>query len=576
MVKIVRNPNDPRYIFLVSQGDADIAQLAALEKHMNKIPQYMLLPTFNGFRKPQVFLDKFKGKNDNWIYYCSAGLWQEILRFFQTNSWGLDATCIDETFKYTAFNLSKDEFREYVKSWSLSLEPRDYQLDAAWLILKYKLSLSELATRAGKTLIFGIVARAAKEILGVHNILMIVPSIHLVKQGVKDLQSYQEYFNAEQIWAGGEEVAMADLTIGTFQSLVRKANPKYKNYDPSFFNKYDMVCVDEAHKAPCKSIKTILALDAFKRVKLRFGFTGTLPKPGTIESFACQAILGPKIQEISSRELIEEGFLADPIIKQFRINYAPGSYDAVTIKCAEYLLSNYIKDKKGNRALRPIAEREFTMVHDKQLPTALKSSRGLLEDDEYRQYLLTMINKSSKTLNLEQMVAMFSANRIELMDRLVTNLNKNVIIFAHNTEYIKYLEEHFTTKFPDRKVYKIIGATNLKKRQATIDKMTESNNCILIGSFGVIGTGLTFSNVDYGIFAQSFKADTITRQSLGRLMLRTQEKSEFYMYDIIDEFPTKKLHNQGLEKVKIYKAEGHRHEIVKINETFRCIDLRGK
>lgn len=573
MVKIVRNPNDPRYIFLVSQEDADIVQLAALEKHMNKIPQYMLLPTFNGTPEPQVFLDKFKGKNDSWIYYCSAGLWREIFQFFQTKGWGLDAMCIDAEFKYTAFNLSKDKFKEYVRGWNLNLELREYQLEAAWLILKYNLSLSELATRAGKTLIFYVVARAAKELLGVTKILMIVPSVHLVKQGVKDLQSYQEYFNTEQIWAGGEEVSMADLTIGTFQSLVRRADPRYKNYDPDFFNGYDMVCVDEAHKAPCRSIKTILALEAFKRVKLRFGFTGTLPKPKTIEWLACQAILGPKIQEISSRELIEEGFLADPIIKQFRINYTPGSYDTITIKCAEYLLSNYIKDKKGNHVLRPMPEREFTMVHTKQLPTALTSSRKLLDDNEYKQYLLSMINKSSKTLNLEQMVAMFSANRIELMDRLVANLNKNIIIFAHNTEYIKYLEEHFTTKFPDRKVYKIIGATNLKKRQATIDKMTDSNNCILIGSFGVVGTGLTFRNVDYGIFAQSFKADTITRQSLGRLMLRTEQKSEFYMYDIIDEFPTKKLHNQGLEKIKIYKAEGHRHEIVKINETFRCINL---
>lgn len=572
MVKIVRNPNDPRYIFLVSQEDADAAQLAALEKHMNKIPQYMLLPTFNGVPEPQVFLDKFRGKNDNWIYYCSAGLWREVFLFFQEKKWGLDAMCIDNEFKYTKFGMSKDEFKEYVRGWGLNLDPYEYQLDAAWLILRYNLSLSELATRAGKTLIFYIVARAAKELLGANKILMIVPSIHLVKQGVKDLRSYQEYFNTEQIWAGGEEVSMADLTIGTFQSLVRRADPRYKNYNPDFFNGYDVICVDEAHKAPCKSIKTILALEAFKQVKLRFGFTGTLPKPKTIEWLACQAILGPKIQEISSRELIEEGFLADPIIKQFRINYEAGSYDSITIKCAEYLLSNYIKDKKGNRALRPMAEREFTMVHDKQLPTALISSRELLEDDEYRQYLLTMINKSSKTLNLEQMVAMFSANRLELMDKLIANLNKNVIIFAHNTEYIKYLEEHFTTKFPDRKVYKIIGATNLKKRQATIDKMTESDNCILIGSFGVIGTGLTFKNVDYGIFAQSFKADTITRQSLGRLMLRTEQKSEFYLYDIIDEFPTKKLHNQGLEKIKIYKHEGHRYEIVKIPAIYRALN----
>ena len=574
MVKIVRNPNDPRYIFLVPQEDTDTTQLAALEKHMNKIPQYMLLPTFNGIPEPQVFLDKFRGKDGNWVYYCSAGLWREVFLFFQEKKWSLDATCVDNEFKYTKFGMSKDEFKEYVRGWGLNLDPYDYQLDAAWLILRYNLSLSELATRAGKTLIAYIVFRTAKELLGANKILMIVPSIHLVKQGVKDLRSYQEYFNTEQIWAGGEEVSMADLTIGTFQSLVRRADPRYKNYNPDFFNDYDIVCVDEAHKAPCKSIKTILALEAFKRVKIRFGFTGTLPKPKTIEWLACQAILGPKIQEISSRELIEGGFLADPIIKQFRINYEAGSYDSITTKCAEYLLSNYIKDKKGNRILRPMAEREFTMVHDKQLPTALTSSRKLLEDDEYQQYLLSMINKSSKTLNLEQMVAMFSANRIELMDRLVTNLNKNVIIFAHNTEYIKYLEEHFTTKFPDRKVYKIIGATNLKKRQATIDKMTESNNCILIGSFGVISTGLTMRNVDYAIFAQSFKSCIVNLQSIGRGLLRTNEKAEFYVYDIIDEFPTKKLHNQGLEKIKIYKQQQFKHFIENVGPVpFRMVKL---
>lgn len=572
MVKIVRNPNDPRYIFLVAQAEGDDVQLVELEKHMNKIPTYMLLPTFNGTPEAQVFLDKFKGRNDQWIYYCSAGLWREVVLFFQSKGWGLDAMCTDSSFKYTRFNMSVDEFKEYVRGWGLNLDPYDYQLEAAWLILRYNLSLSELATRAGKTLIFYIVSRAAKELLGAKKILMIVPSIHLVKQGVKDLQSYQEYFNTEQIWAGGEEVMMADLTIGTFQSLVHRADPRYKAYNPDFFNGYDIICVDEAHKAPCKSIKTILALDTFKTVKIRFGFTGTLPKPNTIEWLACQAILGPKIQEISSRELIEEGFLADPIIKQFRIKYDPETLPAIATKCAEYLLSTYVKDQKGNHALRPMEDREFTMVHDKRLPTALRTARELYEDDEYLKYLLDMIKASSKTLNLEQTMVMFSAPRLELMDKLIANLNKNVIIFAHNTEYIKFLESHFKRKFTTRKVYKIIGATNLKKRQATIDKMLDADNVILIGSYGVVGTGLTFRNVDYGIFAQSFKADTITRQSLGRLMLRTEQKSEFYLYDIIDEFPSGKLHNQALEKIKIYKHEGHRHEIVKINAKFQALN----
>lgn len=574
MISILRNPNDCRYIFIVPEDNPeDLERIAVLEKHMNKIPQYMLLPTFNGVPEASVFLDKFQGQN-GWIYYCSAGLWVEVHNFFATKGWPLKEDVIDAQFKYTPFNLTKEQFRELVRSWNLNLEPYDYQMDAAWLILKYNMSLSELATRAGKTLVFYMVSRAAKEVLGAHKILMIVPSIHLVKQGVKDLQDYKEYFNTEQIWHQGEEVQMADLTIGTFQSLVRRADPRYKAYNPGFFDGYDIVCVDEAHKAPCKSIKTILALEAFKHVRIRFGFTGTLPKPNTIEWLACQAVLGPKIQEIGSRMLIDEGFLADPIIKQFRIKYDPKSLQDITIKASEYLLSIYAKEKGKDRILLPKEQREFTMIHKKRLPTALVEARKLYEPAEYIEHLKTMLNKSSRTLNMEQICAMFSANRLELMDQLIGNLHKNVIVFAHNTEYINYLESHFATTFPDRKVYKIIGATNLKKRQAVIDKMLESDNCILIGSYGVISTGLTMRNVDHAIFAQSFKSGIINLQSIGRGLIRTEDKTEFFVYDIIDEFPTKKLHGQALEKVKIYKQQQFKHSIEKMGPVpFRMVKL---
>lgn len=577
MVQILRNPNDPRYIFITHdpESQVDCEQMVELEKHMNKIPQYMLLPTFNGVPEPSVFLDKFKGKDGSWIYYCSAGLWVEIHNFFAGKQWPIKEDVIDDGFKYTPFPLSKVQFRDLVASWNLNLTPHDYQIDAAWLILKYNLSLSELATRAGKTLIFYMVARAAKEVLGAKRILMIVPSIHLVKQGVKDLQDYKEYFNAEQIWHKGEEVELADLTIGTFQSLVRRADPRYKNYNPAFFEGFDVVCVDEAHKAPCKSIKTILALEAFKHLKLRFGFTGTLPKPNTIEWLACQAILGPKIQEIGSRLLIEEGFLADPIIKQFRIEYDPESLRDIMIKTSEYLLSIYVKESGKDRVLLPPEEREFTMIHKKRLPTALIQAKELYEPDEYLKHLLSALNGSSRTLNMEQLSTMFSANRVELMDQLVANLNKNVIIFAHNTEYIKYLEEHFKARFPNRKIYKIIGATNLKKRQQTIDRMLEADNCILIGSYGVISTGLTMRNVDNAIFAQSFKSDIVNLQSIGRGLIRTKDKSKFYVYDIIDEFPTKKIHNQALEKIKTYKRQQFKYTVEKLDKViFRKVLLQ--
>ena len=59
--------------------------------------------------------------------------------------------------------------------------------------MKYRQSLSQLATRAGKTLIAYIVFRYMLE-NGAKKILMVVPSIQLVKQGVEDFKEYKEFF----------------------------------------------------------------------------------------------------------------------------------------------------------------------------------------------------------------------------------------------------------------------------------------------------------------------------------------------------------------------------------------------
>ena len=561
-MKLLTNQADKRYIFFTG----DPGEMRALEQHLNKVPQYMLLPTFRGVPRPEVFLDKFK-RGDQYVYYCAAGLWREVVTFCQAKN--IPINNLPDGFKLTEFSMSKEEFKEYVMSWGLSLEPRDYQIEAAWLILKYRQSLSELATRAGKTLILYIVARTAMEKFGCKKILLIVPSIHLVKQGAKDLSQYKEFFQSEQIWAQGEHVDTANLTIGTFQSLVLKADRRSKKYNPSFFKDYDFVCVDEAHKLPCKSIKTILALDFMKQVKLQFGFTGTLPKDNTIENFSCQAMMGPKIQTISPRELIDSGYLAEPIIKQFRLKYNDNYLDTL-IECAEYLCSNDVKCD-GKVALLPTEQRKFTLTHKKQLPNPIQQIKKIYDREQYADYLQSMVKAASQTLVLEQMMVQRSSERITLMEQIIKNLNKNVIVFAHNTEYINYLAKHFKTVFPDRAVNKITGSTTLKKRQQVIDEMLDANNVILVGSFGAVGTGLTFKNVDYVIFAQSFKSEIITNQALGRAMLRTADKTNFYLYDIIDVFPGKKIYNQGLAKVRSYKEHKYQYEVE--NRDVNYIDL---
>lgn len=535
-------------------------ELIKLESYLNKIPQYMFLPSFSGIPKPEVFLNKFKSKTGNIIYWCHSGLADTISDWCKKNN--IQIAGIDDNLKYRNVSETLDEFIKYVDSWQMSITPRPYQYKAAYEILKNRQSLSQLATRAGKTLIAYIVFRYMLE-HGAKKILMIVPSIQLVKQGVADFSEYAEFFKTETVWAKGEYCESANLTIGTFQSLVMRADPKSKKYNPKFFKEYDVICCDEAHKLVCKSINTILSQEFVKNSKLKFGFTGTLPEEGTIESFACHSLMGWTIQDISAMELVDEGFLAKPDITQIRIKYDESKpLTSAYIKCGEYLNSND-KVVDGKKIQLPKEQREFTMQYEKTLPYALEQMKQLYTDEEYKSYLIDLCKaKGSNLLMLEQMLVHRSKKRLKIIDDLLLTMDKNCIVFAHHTEYLKFLKKHFEEKFPDKKVRIIEGTATLKKRQKIIDEMNKTDGVILCASYGCCSTGITFKNVDFCILAQSFKSEIINMQSIGRCMLKTDEKDTFYMYDLVDVFPTKKIYSQGLAKIRTYEREGFTHRII--------------
>lgn len=556
MIQIIYKTQDLRYIFLTGESK----ELMQLEEYLNKIPQYMFLPSFRGIPSPTVFLNKFKAKDGRVIYWCHSGLYQTVIDWCHTK--GINVTGIDDHFIYRGMNVTLQQFQEYIKGWELNIDPYGYQIEAAWNILRYRQSLSQLATRAGKTLIAYIVFRWMLE-HGAHKILMVVPSIQLVKQGVEDFKEYKEFFQSETVWAKSELCASSNLTIGTYQSLVQRADKKSKKYDPKFFSSYDVVLIDEAHHLVAKSINTILNLDFMKNVKLKFGFTGTLPQEHTIESFCCHSLMGPTIQDISPMELVDGGFLAKPNITQIRIEY-PDNQALIDeyIKCGEYLNSSY-KMEDGKKVLLPKEERDFTIQHVKELPFVLKQVKGQYTPTEYRDYLVDLCKaKGSNLLMLEQMLIHRSQKRLDIIDGLLMGMDKNCIVFAHHTEYLKVLKKHFEEKFPGRPIYIIDGSTNLKKRQKVIDAMLTDKGAILCASYGCCSTGITFKNVDYGIFAQSFKSEIVNLQSIGRLMLKNSEKDEFYLYDLVDVLPTKRLYMQGIAKIRTYKEKGFEYRII--------------
>lgn len=584
MINIQYNKDDLRYIFITG----DKIHTDILEATMNKIPDYMFLPAFKGVPKPEIFLNKFRHRDTKQIiYYTYSGLWKYVVDFCASHD--IQCNTLDSYFKYSQFHSdigSLDNFIEYVNSWNMNLTPYDYQYKAAWLILNYRQSLSQLATRAGKTLIAYMVFRYALE-HGAHNILMIVPSRPLVRQAVADMQKFKEFFTTETVWSGGELCEGSNLTIGTFQSLVKRFDKKSTKYDPGFFNKFDIVCCDEAHTAKCESIKTILQQNFMKNVKVRFGFSGSLPKDETIEAFACGSLLGPMIQDVRSYELIDRGFISDVRISQYYIEYKENIelYDNY-IKCAEYLCSEYINDENKEHILLPKDEREFTIQHVKRMPVALKhikneiikesKTMGLNDDErelywrqKYVDYLYSICKQTgSNALLLEQMLVHRSQARIRLIDRLLSSFKKNSIVFAHHTEYLKMLHDYFKALYPNRNVYMIHGGTTTKKREQIIANLEKDTDAILFASYACIGTGLTLRNLDYGIFAQSFRSEIINKQSLGRGLMLAEDKEYYQLYDIIDVFPTKRIYRQGLDKKRLYAEEKFTYNIHKVVDTF--------
>ena len=598
MIELYYNPRDSRYIFLTHDGTKtevrklnrqtrkyemkEVLEIAALEEHLNALPDYQRMPSFAGIPRPVVFLEKQR-VNDRIIYYCLTGLWYEIKCWckeknivckgiYNLNDYSNPDKKQDKTLVLTPFNIPTEDFKTYVDNWQLNLDLRDYQYDAAWKILHYHQSMSQLATRSGKTLMAYVIFRYMLE-HGAHNCLMVVPSISLVKQGVKDMNDYQEFFTSEAIWADGEYCEGANLTIGTFQSLVKrctkgKRGAVNKHFNPKFFDKFDVICIDECHKADCESIKQIMAQPFIKNAKIIFGFSGTLPDKGTIESFGCQALLGPCIQDISTMELVNAGYLAKPIVRQIRINYSNDLTDEY-IRYGEYLCSNF-ELENGKKILLPKDQRDMTMIHVKKPPMVIQQMKdnvefGLLPKTSYKDNLVDMCKaQGANLLVLEQMIAEHSKKKLEVMREITFEWsNSNGIIFAHNEAYVDYLEKYFKEVWPDRPVYKIKGPTAQKKRDTIIEAMnTKDKDAILVASYGVVGTGLTFKNIDYAVFAQSFKSQIIVFQSLGRGLLKTENKDKFYIYDLIDVLPTECLKKQGDEKTKRYRQRNFEYSII--------------
>lgn len=565
MIHFVFSDKDPRYLFLKYDTPADLIQLHKLRDHMNLIDPVCFMPQFEGIPFTQDFLFEYTQQTGQKIFYCSIGLWQEVYKFFRDNNIeydGLDAKYFKRNMKHTF-----EEFKNIVDSWNLAFSPHPYQYEAAYKILQWNKSVSQLATRAGKTLISYMVFRYAMEYLGVKRILMIVPSIDLVKQAYNDFKEYAEFFKTECIWGGGKLVESSNLSVGTYQSLIQFITPKSKKYRPTFFDTYDLVFVDETHKAKANEIKRLISQPFMLNVKIAFGMTGTLPPEKTVDHYCIHALLGAKIQEITPKALMDGGYISKINITQHRIEHK--NTDDLYIKCAEYWLSDYITERnaKGKKERIKLENPKFLIQYIKELPPVIKEVKYKYKDDKAK-YIESLhkfvgMSKVANALLVEKTMIHFLDKRIDyLCYQILPNCPRNTLILAHHTEYINYFAKIIKERFPDRHIDIITGSVSSKKRDEIKQMLKDNNDCILIASYGVLSTGITLSNLCYGVLFESFKSNIVNMQSLGRGLGLSDLKEEYVVHDIIDVLPTKKIYLQGTAKIKIYKKNYYPYSII--------------
>ena len=181
---------------------------------------------------------------DGYVYFCKnnmipIGLWSEVLKLGETFKFEVNIEGLDRIIDV---NFDEEVFKEWVKDFfeGNPIQPRDYQMESAIAILKYKVCCAEIATSAGKTLIVFLVYAYLKHLEQLRRMVVVVPNTTLVMQMKDDWEDYANgkiRMNIRQVYGGvRDNDPNSDVIVGTFQSLTKKTIDYFKGVDVVFID----------------------------------------------------------------------------------------------------------------------------------------------------------------------------------------------------------------------------------------------------------------------------------------------------------------------------------------------------
>jgi superfamily II DNA or RNA helicase len=442
-------------------------------------------------------------KDDKWI---PVGLWRYVMLLCKEYRFELKINGVTRLFDP---NISIESFEEWALGFfdGYKLTPHDYQIEAAFNILKFRRCLAELATSAGKTMISFLTVAYMLEKQKAKKILFIVPNVSLVVQASEDFLDYnwqnRVKIKIQQIYAGQKLKPNANVVIGTYQSLVKK--------EAAYFDEFDAVIVDETHKAKSASIKDILA--KCRSAQYKFGLSGTLPKDGTLDKLTLMSQTGPVITEVKAAFLQKEGHIAGCKVKVIEMDYAP------------------------------------------------ESTKQAFQD------LATNRYESKDVFQLEQNFVVNNQARLDFIVDVISRVPRNSLVLFHRIEHGKKIYDALRAK-SSKKVYYVDGGTDTDIREEHKKKMEAGDEIVIVASYGTFSTGISVKKIHNIFFTESFKSEVIIRQSIGRGLRQHESKSSVLIVDFVDNLCTPEWENylfkHAQERQRIYRQEQFEYQIKKV------------
>lgn len=203
--------------------------------------------------------------------------------------------------------VAEDSLDEY--TWPIGhthehqkIKLRDYQVEIINNFLENTQSIQKVATGAGKTLVTAVLSLKCQQY---GRTIVIVPSKSLVKQ------TEDEYKNLDLdvgVYFGDRKDYDNTHIICTWQSLNNMIKED-KEIIQHFLRGVTAVIVDEVHQAQANVLKNMLS-NAMKKIPIRWGLTGTIPKDPT-GSTSILCAIGPVSNNVNAKTLQNKGVLAN-------------------------------------------------------------------------------------------------------------------------------------------------------------------------------------------------------------------------------------------------------------------------